>query len=150
MIPRLSALAVLVAGVKSLWHPRGILAVQVGALFWGEQRLRCWGDDNSPPRGECPEGVSPSGRFFGDFLIGEKVTRGGGAERPLTGRSAEDGASAPPRIVKKGLGDRRPAMGFGAAPLEKTAVSQKVSIEKETKKKGESPCKWNCKQSRNR
>ena len=53
----------------------GILAVQVGALFWGEQRLRCWGDDNTP-HGEYPEGISPSGRFFGDFLIGEKVTRG--------------------------------------------------------------------------
>ena len=46
--------------------------------FWGEQQAhtcaRCWGDDNAP-QGEYPEGVSPSGRFFGDFLIGEKVTR---------------------------------------------------------------------------
>ena len=36
-----------------------------------------------PPRG-VPRGVSPSGRFFGDFLIEEKVTRGrrGGAPSP--------------------------------------------------------------------
>ena len=31
--------------------------------------------ERSVPLGEYPEGVSPSGRFFGDFLIGEKVTR---------------------------------------------------------------------------
>ena len=35
-------------------------------------------------RGSTQRGT-PSGRFFGDFLIGEKVTRGGGAERPLSG-----------------------------------------------------------------
>ena len=37
----------------------------------------CRGSEASP-LGEYPEGVSPSGRFFGDFLIGEKVTRGAG------------------------------------------------------------------------
>ena len=31
-----------------------------------------------------------------------------------------------------------------------TTVPQRLSVRKETKKKGESPCKWNCKQSRNR
>ena len=37
-------------------------------------------------------------RFFGDFLIGEKVTRGEGAERPPLGWSAEEGKAllAPP------------------------------------------------------
>ena len=75
--------------------------------------MRCWGDDNAP-HGEYLEGAPPSGRFFGDFLIGEKVTRvqggapaggcrdyqsrknpqGGGAERPPLG---VEGA-APPHI----------------------------------------------------
>ena len=68
----------------------------VSPLSGGSGACRRWGDDNAP-QGEYPEGVAPSGRFFGDFLIGEKVTRGGGAERPLMGRSAEDGAPAPPR-----------------------------------------------------
>ena len=59
------------------------------------------GGAKRPPRG-VPRGDIPSGRFFGDFLIGEKVTRGGGAERPHTGRSAEEGVS-PPRIgVRRG------------------------------------------------
>ena len=39
------------------------------------------GERSVPLRG-VPRGAFPSGRFFGDFLIGEKVTRGGGAERP--------------------------------------------------------------------
>ena len=33
-------------------------------------------------------------RAFGDFPRDGKVTRGGGAERPLMGRSTEDGAPA--------------------------------------------------------
>ena len=37
------------------------------------------------PQGEYPEGVSPSGRFFGDFLIGEKVTRVQGGAPALEG-----------------------------------------------------------------
>ena len=53
----------------------------VSLLSGGSGACRRWGDDNSPPRG-VPRGDIPSGRFFGDFLIGEKVTRGGGAERP--------------------------------------------------------------------
>ena len=39
------------------------------------------GERERPPKGEYPEGA-PSGRFFGDFLIGEKVTRGLGVEHP--------------------------------------------------------------------
>ena len=53
----------------------------------------CRGSEASPCRG-VPRGGAPSGRFFGDFLIGEKVTRGGGAERPPLG---VEGA-APPHI----------------------------------------------------
>ena len=78
----------------------GILAAHGGAAFWGERRSR-WGDDNAP-QGEYPEGVSPSGRFFGDFLIGEKVTRvQGGAPaggcrdyRPVKAPGARGGAPA--------------------------------------------------------
>ena len=55
----------------------------------------CRGSEASP-LGEYPEGVSPSGRFFGDFLIGEKVTRGrrGGAPSPWVERRGE---LCPPR-----------------------------------------------------
>ena len=63
--------------------------------FWGEQQAhtcaRCWGDDNAP-QGEYPEGC-PSGRFFGDFLIGEKVTRGTGLEAPPRGGVQRTGRS---------------------------------------------------------
>ena len=62
--------------------------------FWGEQRLRCWGDDNAP-QGEYPEGDTPSGRFFGDFLIGEKVTRGAGRSARMVGAGATSSAKAP-------------------------------------------------------
>ena len=51
----------------------------------------CRGSEASPCRG-VPRGRAPSGRFFGDFLIGEKVTRGGGAERPPLG---VEGATPP-------------------------------------------------------
>jgi len=41
------------------------------------------------PQGEYPEGgVSPSGRFFGDFLIGEKVTLGAEHGFAMLSRSA--------------------------------------------------------------
>ena len=69
----------------------------------------CRGSEASP-LGEYPEGVSPSGRFFGDFLIGEKVTRGGGAERPPLG----------------GCGGKRPPLGEcreGPAPSQKSPRS---------------------------
>ena len=62
--------------------------------FWGEQRLRCWGDDNAP-QGEYPEGDTPSGRFFGDFLIGEKVTRGAGRSARMVGAGAISSAKTP-------------------------------------------------------
>ena len=61
---------------------------------WGEQRLRCWGDDNAP-QGEYPEGDTPSGRFFGDFLIGEKVTRGAGRSARMVGAGAISSAKTP-------------------------------------------------------
>ena len=54
--------------------------------------MRCWGDDNTP-QGEYPEGVSPSGRFFGDFLIGEKVTRGADHGKAMISRSACHGVA---------------------------------------------------------
>ena len=111
-IPPPSALAVLLADKKT----RGILG-RGGKLKplvcpqarWespsgGEQRLRCWGDDNAP-KGEYPEGVPPSGRFFGDFLIGEKVTRvQGGA--PASGRRG-----CQPRINSRGRRGGAPSDG---------------------------------------
>ena len=54
--------------------------------------MRCWGDDNAP-QGEYPEGVAPSGRFFGDFLIGEKVTRGADHGKAMISRSACHGGA---------------------------------------------------------
>ena len=59
----------------------------------GESNACVAGGMIMPPKGSTPEGVAPSGRFFGDFLIGEKVTRGAAlsqsshdlAERPLWG-----------------------------------------------------------------
>ena len=64
------------------WANRSFVVSET--LSGGEQRLRCWGDDNAP-KGEYPEGVPPSGRFFGDFLIGEKVTRVQGVAPALEG-----------------------------------------------------------------
>ena len=52
-----------------------------------------------PPKGSTQRGT-PSGRFFGDFLIWEKVTRGGGAERPPHGEECRGWGAAPPRIVQ--------------------------------------------------
>ena len=46
-----------------------------GESFWGSGAPRRWGMI-MPPR-EYP-GDTPLGEFFGDFLIGEKVTRGMG------------------------------------------------------------------------
>ena len=68
----------------------------VAPLSGGSSAPRCWGDDNAP-QGEYPEGVTPSGRFFGDFLIGEKVTRGrrGGAPSPGECRGAQPLAKRP-------------------------------------------------------
>ena len=51
-------------------------------------------------------------RFFGDFLIGEKVTRGGGAERPRIGECR--GGFAPSHIV--GRRDLRPCKIPRSAP----------------------------------
>ena len=115
MVPRPSTLAVLVAGKKGPRHPRGKesavpridsrkclpeetkgknktdlptnLKWQIGLLlclkppFWGV--AACRRGDNVPPSGDS-KGRSPW-RFFGDFLIGEKVTRGrrGGAPSTL-------------------------------------------------------------------
>ncbi len=45
-----------------------------------------------PPKGSTQRGL-PSGRFFGDFLIGEKVTQGPGLEAPPWG-GAQRRASA--------------------------------------------------------
>ena len=67
----------------------------VETLSGGEQQAhtcaRCWGDDNAP-QGEYPEGCL-SGRFLGDFLIGEKVTRGTGLEAPPRGGVQRTGRS---------------------------------------------------------
>ena len=91
----------------------------MGESFWGERQRR-WGDDNAP-QGEYPEGVSPSGRFFGDFLIGEKVTRGGGAERPPLGGC---GGKRPPLGECRGAKPRvRRECRGGPAPSQKSPRS---------------------------
>ena len=73
------------------------------------------------PSGEYPEGVSPSGRFFGDFLIGEKVTRGGGAERPPLGGC---GGKRPPLGECRGAKPRvRRECRGGPAPSQKSPRS---------------------------
>ena len=73
------------------------------------------------PLGEYPEGVSPSGRFFGDFLIGEKVTRGGGAERPPLGGC---GGKRPPLGECRGAKPRvRRECRGGPAPSQKSPRS---------------------------
>ena len=53
--------------------------------FSGGSGARAAGGMIIAPQGEYPEGVSPSGRFFGDFLIGEKVTRVQGGAPALEG-----------------------------------------------------------------
>ena len=56
----------------------------------------------------------PSGRFFGDFLIGEKVTRGGGAERPPYGGR---GGQRPPLGERGAKSDD--LLPRGASPSQK-------------------------------
>ena len=51
---------------------------QIGLFLWHKPYRGGCGHrrgSEASPLGEYPEGVAPSGRFFGDFLIGEKVTR---------------------------------------------------------------------------
>ena len=60
--------------------------------FWGEQRLRCWGDDNAPQGGP---GVPPGESLVTFFSKKSHPGWRGGA--PPHGRSAEEGPS-PPRI----------------------------------------------------
>ena len=81
--------------------------------------------ERSVPLGDS-KGRSPW-RFFGDFLIGEKVTRGGGAERPLTGECR--GGVAPSHIV--GRRGPRPCKkaprGTAVPPLPIPQNEQKVA-----------------------
>ena len=56
------------------------------------------GGAKRPPRG-VPRGAFPSGRFFGDFLIGEKVTRvQGGA--PASGEAGATSPAQTPRALR--------------------------------------------------
>ena len=60
-----------------------------------------------PPKGSTQRGL-PSGRFFGDFLIGEKVTRG-------AGRSARIGGCRGCRPAKVSPGCRAERLHIGSA-----------------------------------
>ena len=82
---------------------------QIGLFLWHKPYRGGCGHrrgSEASPLGEYPEGVSPSGRFFGDFLIGEKVTRG-------LGRSAQKGGCRgyQPRKSPRGRGAERPTDG---------------------------------------
>ena len=70
-----------------------------------ERSEREKGGDHAP--GDS-KGRSPW-RAFGDFPRVGKVTRGGGAERPHKGRSAEDGAQ--PLLASGQQGPKAPAKG---------------------------------------
>ena len=74
------------------------------------------GGAKRPPRG-VPRGDIPSGRFFGDFLIGEKVTRGGGAERPHTGGAQRMGRSPSSHREEQGPTSLQNFPGGRSAPL---------------------------------
>ena len=91
-----------------------------------------------PPKGSTQRGV-PSGRFFGDFLIGEKVTQGGGAERPLTGECrgglcplAYRGPQGPPPLLQLPRGNAVP-------PLPIPRNEQKVAPQRATIKQKNLP-----------
>ena len=112
-IPPPSALAVLLADKKT----RGILG-RGGKLKplvcpqarWespsgGEQRLRCWGDDNAP-QGEYPEGVAPLGDSLVTFSSGRK-SPGCRAERLHHGWSAEEGRTSGAPLLAKGRNPRQ-------------------------------------------
>ena len=76
--------------------------------------------ERSVPLGEYPEGVSPSGRFFGDFLIGEKVTRGAEHGKAMLSRSAcrwVQGLPAPQKPPGRGAErSHKGGVQRGAAP----------------------------------
>ena len=112
------------------------------------------GGAKRPPQGSTQRG-NPSGRFFGDFLIGEKVTRGAGRSARIGGcrdcrpakapgapsmaRPCSRGAPAlgsaegaqPPRIVKQ-----EPRGGAPASVGAGTAVPQKPAAKKVGNTKG--------------
>ena len=69
----------------------------------------CRGSEASP-LGEYPEGVSPSGRFFGDFLIGEKVTRGADHGKAMISRSARSGECRGAPAPRKEAGSPHPSV----------------------------------------
>ena len=97
---------------------------QIGLFLWHKPYRGGCGHrrgSEASPLGEYPEGVSPSGRFFGDFLIGEKVTRGGGAERPPLGGC---GGKRPPLGECRGAKPRvRRECRGGPAPSQKSPRS---------------------------
>ena len=74
------------------------------------------------------KGRSP-GRAFGDFPRDGKVTRGGGAERPYMGRSAEDGAQP---LLALGKGPRVLKLLYPSRREKTTAFGRRWAVEKET------------------
>ena len=68
-------------------------------------------------------------RAFGDFPRDGKVTRGGGAERPYMGRSAEDGAQP---LLALGKGSRFLKLLYPFQREKTTAFSRRWAVEKET------------------
>ena len=93
----------------------------MGESFWGERRVRRWGDDNAPQGGP---GAQPR-HAFGDFRRETKVTRGAG--RSARSWGVQRGAA--PRI-----GQQRPRGGAPASVGAGAASSAELSGEAERKK----------------
>ena len=93
---------------------------QIGLFLWLKALSRGCGlpqGERSVPLGGVPRGGAPSGRFFGDFLIGEKVTRGLGRSAQMVGRRSQ-------RLRKNspGLEGRSALLTGGSASLAKALV----------------------------
>ena len=84
-----------------------------------------------PPKGSTQRGV-PSGRFFGDFLIGEKVTR-------VQGGAPASGGAGAPSSAKSGARDGAPAhrgVQRGPRPLAEKLLPRATPVAQKQKEAG--------------